>query len=261
MSYNVTCFPLLTCKDYPDCADIEVELPFGLPSFSFKNPCCDGFDVTLDQLAGLLRPLQPFLKLIECAIKLVSIVLAVPDAIGPPPDIGKIVEMAEAIADFITKCLPYILSLVPVLPTAIIAFCRMVRGIAQLILSVLRCLKKVFFINLTIAGDILTLNAAIDPLLQKMGICLQGQNDVLLQGLVNKLNQFLNIFNLINMLFEVLFTFIPPLKSAMEEHGLYPIAPNMAPHVMPPDLGETLDDLIVVFTLIEGVSNICAGGS
>jgi hypothetical protein len=261
MSYTITATPLLSCSPYPDCADIEVELPFGLPPQTFRNPCCEGLDLTLDQLSGLLQPLYPFLKLLDCALKLVGIVLAVPDAIGPPPSIGKIAEMAEGLVVFTTECLPYILSLVPVFPTAILAFCRMVRGIARLVLAICRCLKRVFYVNISISADILALSASSDPLLVEMGLCLSGQNDLLLNGLLTKLNQLLNVFTLINSLFEILFTFIPVLKEEMESNGLYPIAPNMSAGVMPPNLGDTMDGLIAVFTLIESASNICAGGS
>jgi len=252
--------PVIYCSEYPDCSKVEVELPFGLPSFSFDNPCCEGLNITLDQLEGLLRPLIPFLKLLECAVKLISIVIAVPEAIGPPPDPGKIVEMAEAIADFLTKCLPYILSLIPILPTAIIAFCKMIRGIARLLLTILRCLKKVFVINISIAGDVLTLDASIDPLLKGLSSCLADQAATLRNSLLDKLGALLNTFTLLNMLFEVLFTFIPPLKQAMEDQGLYPITPDMSKGVMPPSLGTSLDTLITIFTFIEAATNICAGG-
>lgn len=264
MSYSITSLPIIFCSEYPDCAKVNVELPFGLPPFSFDNPCCEGLNITLDQLEGLLRPLTPFLKLLECALKLISIVTAIPEAIGPPPDIGKIVDIVEAVADFLSKCLPYILSLVPVLPTAIIAFCKMVKGIAQLILSILRCLRKVFTISISISGDILALNLSTDPFLVNMGICLAGQNDLLNNGLLGKLAALLNVFDLVNSLLEVLFTFIPALKEAMTstDPPIYPIVPNynVTGGVIPESILDVVDQLIVIFTVIEGVTAICSGG-
>ena len=263
MSYSVTSLPLVFCSTYADCTKVVVDLPFGLPQFSFDNPCCEGLNITLDQLEGLLRPLYPFLKLLDCAVKLISITMAIPDAIGPPPDVGKIVELVEAVAQFVFSCLPYILSLIPIIPTAIIAFCRMIRGISQLVVSILSCLKKVFFINLAIAGDILSLQTSNDKLLINMGICLKGQNDILNNNLLGKLGALLNVFTLINLVLQVLFTFIPPLKKAMTSTNppIYPITPNYSAGIMPPALGGTLDTLIVVFTVIAAASNICAGGS
>lgn len=262
MTYQ-TAFPIIFCSQYPDCSKIQVELPFGLPPFNFDNPCCEGLNVTLDQLEGLLRPMIPFLKLLECGVKLMSIILAIPEAMGPPPDISKIVELIEAVADFTTKCVPYILSLIPVLPTAIIAFCRMVRGLAQLVLTILRCLKKVVVLNVSIAADVLSLNASIDPLLQEAGLCLKGQNDVLQDGIIGKLKSLMSVFSLINMLLEFLFEFIPPLKDALTELGLYPISDNIdfSSGSLPENIIEIIDTLIVVFTAIESASNICAVGS
>jgi hypothetical protein len=264
MSYSVTSLPLLFCADYPTCLKVEVELPFGLPTFSFDDPCCEGLNITLDQLEGLLRPLIPFLKLLDCATKLISITMAIPDVIGPPPDIGKIVELIEAVADFVGECLPYILSLVPILPTAIIAFCKMIRGIARLILTILRCVKRVFVLNIAIAGDVLSLNTSIDPLLVNMGICLQGQNSSLNNSLLAKLGSLLNVFNLVNLVLEVLFTFIPPLEEAMTDTDppIYPITANytVSGSPLPTALLTIMDVLIVAFTIVEGATNICAGG-
>lgn len=265
MAYSVTSLPLLFCSSYPTCLKVTVEMPFGLPPFSFDDPCCEGLAITLDQLEGLLRPLIPFLKLLDCATKLISISLAVPEAMGPPPDIGKIVELVEAVAAFVLDCLPYILSLVPVLPTAIIAFCKMIRGISRLVLTILRCVKKVFVLNISISGDILSLKSSRDPLLVNTGICLQGQNDTLNNSLMAKLGSLLNVFNLINLVLEVLFTFIPPLKDAMTstDPPIYPISPSYqvgGGSPLPASLLEIMDTLIVVFTLIEGAANICSGG-
>lgn len=261
MSYSVTALPVIFCSAYPDCSKILVPMPYGLPDFSFDNPCCEGLNITLDQLEGLLRPLTPFLKLVECALKLVSIVMAVPDAIGPPPDIGKLVELVEAAADFVTKCLPLILNLSPASPFALVAFCKMVRGVAQLVLSILRCLRKVIVLNISITGDAIALSTSVDPLLRDMGICLAGQNTVLSNGIIGKLNSLLNVFTLINTLLEVLFTFAPALKTALTdtEPPIYPIRSSYTiAEGLPPSIVESIDSLIVVFTVVEGAAGVCS---
>jgi len=256
--------PLIFCSEFPDLSSVTVDLPFGLGTYSFDNPCAEGLNVTIGQLEGLLRPIIPFLKLLDCAIKLISIVTAIPEAIGPPPDIGKLIDLTQAVADFLADCLPYILGLLPILPTAIVEFCLLLRGIARLMIVILRCLKKGFLINIEFAADSIILEQSKDPALQKMGICLKQQNQALSDGLASKVGSIINVFKLINLLLEVLFNFIPPLKTAMTstDPPLYPLDINITSGVTAPsDFITIIDDLLVIFTLIEGAANICAAGA
>ena len=63
----------------------------------------------LAQLGAALGPLMPIFRLVECVVSAYECIKAIPDAIGPPPDPGALVN---AIAK-LTKCVDFLLSLVP----------------------------------------------------------------------------------------------------------------------------------------------------
>lgn len=245
--------PLVFCASVPSCLNLPLNLPFGLPILTFQDPCCKGIDLTLDQLNQLLAPLMPFLQLLDCVMKLVNIVMAIPDSLGPPPDVGKIVEIIGMVAQFFGVCVPLLLSFIPGNP---IPFIKLVRDICNIIISVLQCLKRLLTVFIQIAADVLMLSTTTDPYLHNMGICLAQHNNSLGANIKDKLGGLLNIFVLINTLIGL----IPPLAEVLEEAGYYPLAPIMGGNE-PPASVEFLDVPINILIVVSTICNIAVGGS
>lgn len=257
-----TQFPIIFCNEYTDCSPIIIEPPFGLPSYTFNNPCCKGLDTLLADLNGLMGPLTPILKVLNCFLTLIEIVTAIPDILTklPSPDaLKKAAQLVDKVAKFVTDCVPYLLSLPPVLPPAIIQFARFIRGIMQMLISILSCLKRAFTVLIQINLDIFQLNASNDDYLKQMGLCLDTQGQTAASGLRNILNALLSPFTLINALIGA----IPPLADLLQQNNLYPITPVIPVLGSPGDIIDLtwIDDLIGVLSAIETVANIAALGS
>lgn len=246
--------PIIFCNSYQSCGPIKINLPFGIGAQTLSDPCCTDLDLTLGQFGNLLAPLLPFLNIIGCVTKLVEIVLAIPDAIGPPPSVSAIGKIVGKITTFMTKCIPMFLSFIPG-PNPI-PFCQLIRDLCHLIVAILSCIRRkmVIFINLSV--EMLLYSNSPDPDLRALGLCLAGQNDSLMGDLLAKLGAISNLFDIINLIIGL----IPPLALALQnmDPPLYPLSP-----FIPGPMTDTkvLDDLISVFQLIQNVANICAGGS
>lgn len=253
-------FPLVYCFPVPRCAPTNIPLPFGLPGVTLDNPCCQGIDLSLDQLNNLLAPLYPFLRLIGCAVELIQIVLAIPDAMGPPPSPGKIIQLGQHVSDFVTNCIGYIISLTPagIIPE----MACMLAGVCQFIYQLLICLQNVITVNVSISADALFCSQSTDPGLQAMGVCLDAQGANLAAALLDKLASLLSIFSVLTLIINILINAVPGLGSALQQAGLpNPIVlPNISLHAPITD-PTILQNIAVVFQTLYSVFVLfCPGG-
>lgn len=257
MPLAVTALPIIYCDEYTRCETITLSMPFGLPEYKFNDPCCKGLDTLALDLGQTLSPLMPFLNLLDCIVKLVEIVLAVPDAIGPPPSAMEVMKIGGKITKFI-PCVLNLAKMAP-LPTNALDFAKFVLSLVRILISILRCLKRVFKIQVDIRGDILKLGASDDEFLQRMGQCLIEQNLALGQNVKANIEAILNIFNLVNAFVGIILVAIPPLKSRLEEKGAYPITPSFSVDASPLDLSG-IDSTIAILQFIEVIASALAGG-
>lgn len=255
MPLSVTALPMIYCDEYSRCETIPVALPFGLPTFQFSDPCCRGLDTLAKDLGQLLAPLMPFLNLLDCIVKLVEIVLAVPDAIGPPPDPMEVLKIGGKITKFL-PCVVNLAKMAP-LPINIIEFAKFILSLVRILLALLRCLKRVLRVRISLQADILSLGNSTDPLLLEMGRCLVEQDLRLGDNVRAQVNALLNIFNIINAFLGIILLAVPPLKSEMESRGIYPIVPDM--EATGGVSFEGIDSTIAVLQTIEVIVSVIAG--
>lgn len=254
--------PIVFCGTYIGCDPIHLDLPFGLPSTDISDPCCKGIDQLMVDLGNLLAPIMPFLQLLDCVVKLTELVTLIPDAIGPPPSISKLASIGSKITAFI-PCVNKLLELAPLpLPNNIIAFARFIRGLMQITIAILNCLKRMVTVSLQLSADIVALSLSDDAALREMGICLVEQNNQVGLDILSKINSLMNIFNLINAFLGIVLTAVPPLKSALEsaDPPLYPIVPTLSVTGPPTDF-DSINSTIAILSAIEAFANIVAGGT
>ena len=246
------------CAAYQPCAPISLEMPFGLPSQRFSDPCCKGIDRLMIDLGSLLAPITPFLTLADCLAKLIDIVLTIPDCLGPPPNPFEILGLIDKIFDFI-PCVARILGLAP-LPINIIAFAKFVRGLMDIVIAILSCIKTLLGVSLSISLDLLSLNLSTDQDLRRMGACLASQSATFGQRIADLLKSLGLLFTLINAFLNVILSAIPPLQVYLRDENLMPLSLNMDLSV-PPVSTAPLDAVITVLSAIRAVANVIAGGS
>lgn len=254
-------FPIIFCAGYPSCEPITIEPPFGLPPKTFRDPCCAGIDALMVDFSDLLAPIYPFLTIVDCLVKLIDIVTAIPESIGPPPDITKLAELGNKVADFL-PCVGKITALAP-LPVNIVAFARFIRGLMQLLIALLECFRRAFTVYIDLVADVYQLSGSPDDYLRQMGICLGEQANTMRGQLGLLLQSLLNVFTLLNTVLGIMLEAVPPLKDYLEEEGLYPIDPNIDVSVDPNQVADLswIDTIVTVLSAIEVVANIAAGGT
>lgn len=201
-------FPITFCGGIPTCESTTVKLPFGLAPVTVNDPCCQGFDLSIDQLNKLLAPIAQFLTAMQCVTEIFQVVIDLPTAITDaialnPKPLG---DIANKLIDFSKHCMPLLLSFTP--PGAVISICCMLVGVCEVLLNIIVCLQKAIVINVECNSEVLLLSKSTDDTLRQMGICLSGQTDSLSQQLLNKVASLLDIFKIINLIISI----IPPTK-------------------------------------------------
>lgn len=248
------------CGSYQPCAPIEIAPPFGLPKYYFVDPCCRGIDTMVLDLGHLLAPMTPFLILTDCLVKLVNIVLAIPDAIGPPPSPFKVMGIVSMISEFV-PCVTNLLGLAPLpLPTNILAFARFIRGLMDMMIAILQCLKKLLDVYISINVDLAALRVSLDPSLFGMSACIAQQSASVGEGILALMKALDALLALINAFLGIVLAALPPLKAELTNNNLYPLRLNISLAAPPTDTAG-IDALITVLTLVRVAANVLAGGT
>jgi hypothetical protein len=241
--------PLELCVPVSPCTPVKfTNLPFGLPATTWTDPCCQGVDASVIQINQQLAPLLPFLQLIDCATKLIDIVTAIPKSIGPPPDIGKLASIGQLISDFISKCLPLIISYTPI--GMVLPIICTVKHVIQVIMSMLSCLSKLVKANVAFTADALLMSNSSDPLLREQGICMTAQAAANAAHLSDQLGSVNGILLLITALTAVM-SAVPGFPAITIPTSLSPGAVvDTAP----------IDELVVILTdIVQALTVLCPG--
>lgn len=158
------------------------------------------------QLNPLLSALGLPLCLLGCAAAMLEFALAVPDALGPPPNPGKLVtavtNLAPACSCLVGMALPP-----PVGP--ICDFLKMVRDIVQLFFEILSCLVGLVqhLITLNLSASLM-LGSPV-PGIVSAGQCLSDQILLLMDALNGKLGGFNTIIGIMKPIFTLLGALVP----------------------------------------------------
>jgi hypothetical protein len=203
--------PTSICVQVPSCPPITIHFPLGIPPLHLDDPFCAGLDLSIAQLNQGLMPMIPFFNLFGCAMDIVSIVLAIPKAIGPPPDISQIQVIVQKSIQFASSCIPMLVGYLPVGIAPSIAV--MMKSLCQYLIALLNVLAKTVTVNNAVAAEALVAQASKDAQLRAMGDCLSAQSAQLAQALLNKLGNVLDIFTLMSTIISFVTSFIPGLPN------------------------------------------------
>jgi hypothetical protein len=210
------------------------------------DPCCQGIEVSIDQLNKILAPLYPFFQLIGCASSAIQLLQLIPQAIGPPPDVGAITKIA-GILQKLVSCAGLILSYTPLYMGVEIAC--LVKGLSQFVSALLTCLMTVVRVNVQMSTDAFLCSQSSDPGLRAMGICLAQQSSALQNALLDKLGSLNSVFNLFNLILEM----IPGVGDQLKKAGMLPI-PLTFDTSAPVTNTDAIQSVINIFNIIYGVT-------
>jgi hypothetical protein len=239
--------PLDFCADYPSFTvggDASLHLPLNLPPVTFDGTC-EGFNETMATLNAQLSFLFPIIRIVECVLKVIDAVKAIPDSLGPPPDPTIIVERIADLVD----CIGVFLQFTGY--GAIPDFCKFFRDLMRFIITALDCLITMLTISIESGEEVNVLKESLDPDLVKMGNCLEAQNELLSAQINARFSGMKVIILLLNALLGAL---PEPLKAEKIEidGGSIDISPAGL---------LALQDVIVVLEAAEAVFDACALGT
>lgn len=237
--------PLDFCNDMPDFkfgADARISLVFGLPEITF-NADCQGINQSVPSINLALSGIFPIIRLAECVLKVIEVVKAIPDTVGPPPNPTKIIKKISELAGCITLLLEF--SGFGAIP----AFCKMLRDIVRFCIAVLECLKVAMTVSITAGEELELLNASADLSLNEMGSCMAVQNAALEAQLNARIDGLGAVISMLNILFAAL---PPPISD------IAPI-PDLTPPIEISNAGTAaLDDAITALQVVETALDACA---
>lgn len=186
--------------------DLSIDLPGGMSLHANLEP--GQFPNLSVIVGGLLKPLNaaltplaPFFCILDVIIKLIDVVKAIPDSLGPPPDPTKI---AKALAALV-KAAACLVKLIPPLsiPIMIVGICKV---ITAALLALVEELKFMITAQASLdIGTALAAQYALDPDLLQIAAglsasidCAQADLDlslVISGGSLGPLNKFLDLLN------------------------------------------------------------------
>jgi len=194
--------PLVECLDMPnyrDGADASIHMIFGLPDVKFDGSC-EGLQTSMASLTANLSAFYPIIRIVNCILKIVEVIQAIPDSIGPPPDPTVLVQKLAALADCITLFLSFTGY------GAIPDFIQFLADLCSYLLDVLECMRVMLEVKIDSDAQADALNASADAQLQSMGACLTIHNDALGKQLSGKFSSM----EVIIILFNSIILILPP---------------------------------------------------
>ncbi len=230
--------PTSFCNIFPGIeGGLSISLPFGLPQISAPDVSCQGLSIMCSDLGASLTAFFPLIKIVACILKIIDVLEAIPDALGPPPQPQKILSALAELAE----CIEYFLGITG---SIIQPFCRFIRDLMNILLFLCQCLRSLFTVTLAQDAEIAVLQASADLDLAEFANCLIEQNDKLKLDLEGKLNTMQLLIDLINIFISAL----PPVKAAI---GTI----NLGANDFSPEGLATLEE---VFTSIRDIAAACA---
>lgn len=177
---------------------------------------CDGCQIVSNfmiQLQPLLAAYGLPLCLLGCMTSFITLALALPDSLGPPPDPSAIIS---AVAQVVERCQCVVQLAMPPPVGPICAFLLMVRDIIVIIKMVSDCI-------IGLIRHLITLNLSAslllgDPDTEKAGACLAAQVQRLCDALRGKMDPVTKLWQIIQPILALLAAVTPaPFSETMEQ--------------------------------------------
>lgn len=176
--------PVVFCAPWdPIQINAGVRLPFGLPRLHY-DAACTGLELPNIQF------ILPFFRLAECALKVITFVQTIPDAISPPQpwkivtELSKLVDCANLILNFF----------LPIQP-----FCLLLKDLLRFLVTLLTCIQSTFSVYVASEQESAILQISVDPNLVSTGQCLADQNLGLLAEIQARLDGVSTLIELVNL--------------------------------------------------------------
>ncbi len=232
--------PVVFCNLYPDASlKVSLNLPFGMPKLEAPDLTCEGMSVFVGNATASISAFYPVIRIADCILKVIEAIKAIPDALGPPPNPGKIAEKIGALAE----CVPLFLGFTGVDPTP---YCRFIRDLTGISIGVLTCLKNTLTVAIENDQAVEVLNASGDASLMQHASCLAEQSTKLKAIVKVKFDSMKLVITLLNAILNAL----PPVKQIIGD--INPGSNDFSP--------EAVDDLIAALTVVKDLANGCSLG-
>ena len=158
--------PIEFCNEYPAFSvEGKITLPFGLPEISYDTSCV-GIFTSMGDINANLAAIYPIISVANCILKVIEVVQAIPDSIGPPPDPTVLIQKIAELGDCINLLLQF--SGWGAIPT----FCALVRDLINFTITILGCLAALLQVAIDCQAELTALQDSTDPRLQEAGECL-----------------------------------------------------------------------------------------
>lgn len=174
-------------------AEFKIALPFGLPDMKPPQINCESSTCMLGDINASLAGIFPILKIAGCALKIINVLSAIPDAITNLNPSG----ITDALGE-LTDCISLFASFSGA--TSIPNFCKMMRDIMDYLLFIMDCLIQALEILLRSRETELALSTSLDPALISEYQCLVDQNNSLQEVIKAKINAVDGVLALVNLI-------------------------------------------------------------
>lgn len=172
---------------------LRIRFPFGLPTLFGVEPFA-----LLGNAQSALSGLAPILQVVDCVLKVIALVKAVPKLVAIPPDFTAFNKALAGIVDCAGVTLP---NLVPGL--ALPNFLLFIKDLLSLVIALLKEILALYGQLLGGEAHMGVLLASSDPLLVEQGKCLQKQHDAMKASIAFKVEGIKGFMTIINLMLTI----------------------------------------------------------
>ncbi len=198
--------PIPQCQGIPDFPDLlEITLPGGATLsqvISAVKAVPNSVDMGINlmqQVQPAMAPLIPIFDIVDTMATLFKVVQAIPESLGPPPDITKLTRLFPELNEKMNK----LLKLIPQLSVPL-----MVKGLLDLLIATLHGVRsQLLALNqqmVSVTNAAARASLLSDPELTSIALCAQNNIEKQAKNIVQSLAALKNLINLMNLFMQMI---------------------------------------------------------